>query len=47
MSVSQVDGVPVGGRVAGDFGPVTRQLQAAYWALHDDARCVEAVEYAE
>jgi branched-chain amino acid aminotransferase len=47
VGVSQVDGVPVGGRVAGDFGPVTRQLQAAYWALHDDARCVETVEYAE
>ena len=47
VGVSQVDGVPVGGRVAGDFGPVTRQLQAAYWALHDDARCVETVEYAK
>lgn len=47
VGVSQVDGVPVGGRVAGDFGPVTRQLQAAYWALHDDAHWVEAVEYAE
>ena len=43
VGVSQLDGVPVGGRAAGDFGPVTRQLQAAYWALHDDPRYVEPV----
>ena len=43
VGVSQVDGVPVGGRAAGDFGPVTRQLQAGYWALHDDTRYVEPV----
>jgi branched-chain amino acid aminotransferase len=45
VGVSQVDGVPVGGRTAGDFGPITRQLQAAYWALHEDARYVEPVAY--
>jgi len=45
IGVSALDGVPVGGRAAGDFGPVTRQLQAAYWALHDDPRFVEPVRY--
>ena len=45
IGVSQIDGVPIGGRAAGDFGPVTRQLQAAYWALHDDARYAEPVRY--
>jgi branched-chain amino acid aminotransferase len=43
IPVSHVDGVAVGGRRAGDFGPVSAQLQAAYWALHEDARYVEAV----
>lgn len=43
VGVSQLDGVPVGGRAAGDFGPVTRQLQAAYWALHDAPDYVEQV----
>ena len=43
IPVSHVDGVPVAGRAAGDFGPVSAQLQAAYWALHDDPRHVEAV----
>ena len=42
VGVSQIDGVAVGGRAAGDFGPVTRQLQAAYWALHEDSRYTEA-----
>jgi len=45
IGVSQLDGVAVAGRVAGNFGPVTRQLQAAYWALHEDDRYVEAVRY--
>ena len=44
VGVSQIDGVPVAGRATGDFGPITRQLQAAYWALHDDPRYVEAVD---
>jgi branched-chain amino acid aminotransferase len=45
IGVSQVDGVPIGGRAASEFGPVTRQLQAAYWALHDDPRHAEPVRY--
>jgi branched-chain amino acid aminotransferase len=45
IGISRVDGVPVGGRPAGEFGPVTRQLQAAYWGLHDDPRFVETVAY--
>ena len=43
IAISQLDGVPIGGRAAGDFGPVTRTMQAAYWALHDDPRLTEAV----
>jgi len=35
--------VAIGGRAAGDFGPVTRKMQAAYWVLHDDARLTEPV----
>ena len=45
IGVSQLDGVPIGGRAAGEFGPVTRQLQAGYWALHDDPRHAEPVRY--
>jgi branched-chain amino acid aminotransferase len=45
IGISRVDGVPVGGRPAGEFGPVTKQLQAAYWGLHDDPRFVETVAY--
>jgi len=45
IGISRVDGVPVGGRPAGDFGPVTKQLQAAYWGLHEDPRFVETVAY--
>ena len=43
IPVSHLDGVPVAGRRPGEFGPVSAQLQAAYWALHDDPRCVEPV----
>ena len=43
--ISRVDGVPVAGRAAGAFGPVTQRLQAAYWGLHEDARYVETVSY--
>lgn len=46
IGISSVDGVPVGGRAAGDFGPVTRRLQQAYWDLHEDPRLVEPVVYA-
>ncbi len=45
IAVSALDGVPIGGRPTGEFAPVTAQLQAAYWALHDDPRYVEAVRY--
>jgi branched-chain amino acid aminotransferase len=43
IPISHLDGVPVAGRSAGSFGPVSAQLQAAYWALHDDPRYVEPV----
>jgi branched-chain amino acid aminotransferase len=45
IAVSHVDDAAVGGRAAGEFGPVTRRLQTAYWALHDDPRMNEAVAY--
>jgi branched-chain amino acid aminotransferase len=45
IPIASVDGVPVGGRARGQFGPVSTQLQAAYWALHDDARYTEPVRY--
>jgi len=45
IAVSHLDGVAVGGRRAGEFGPVTQQLQQAYWALHDDPRLTETVMY--
>jgi branched-chain amino acid aminotransferase len=43
IAVHQLDGRPIGGRAAGDFGPVTTRLQQAYWALHDDPRHSEPV----
>jgi branched-chain amino acid aminotransferase len=45
VAISHLDGAVVGGRRPGDVGSVTRRLQAAYWALHDDPRWVEAVSY--
>lgn len=45
VGISSVDGVPVGGRAPGDFGPITRRLQQAYWDLHADPRYVEPVVY--
>ena len=45
IAVAQLDGVPIGGRAAGEFGPVTRRMQDAYWALHEDPRFTEAVRY--
>jgi branched-chain amino acid aminotransferase len=45
IAVAQLDGVPIGGRAAGEFGPVTRRMQDAYWALHEDLRYTEAVRY--
>ena len=43
IAIHQLDGVPIGGRAPGEFGPVTARLQAAYWALHEDARYTEPV----
>jgi branched-chain amino acid aminotransferase len=43
IAVAQLDGVPIGRRAAGVFGPVTRRMQDAYWALHEDPRYTEAV----
>lgn len=43
IAVARLDGVPIGGRPAGTFGPVTAELQARYWALHEDPRLTEAV----
>jgi branched-chain amino acid aminotransferase len=45
IAIAQVDGVPVAGRPAGEFGPVTRRLQQAYWSLHEDSRYIEPVVY--
>ena len=45
IPIARVDGKPVGGRATGQFGPVSEKLQAAYWALHEDPRYVEAVRY--
>jgi branched-chain amino acid aminotransferase len=45
IPIARVDGTPVGGRAPGTFGPVSTQLQQAYWALHDDPRYVEPVAY--
>jgi branched-chain amino acid aminotransferase len=43
IAVHALDGVAIGGLRPGDFGPVTRRLQAAYWALHEDPRYAEPV----
>jgi branched-chain amino acid aminotransferase len=43
IPIASIDGVAVGGRRRGDFGPISVQLQRAYWALHEDARYVEPV----
>jgi branched-chain amino acid aminotransferase len=45
IPIASVEGVLVGGRPKGEFGPVSTQLQAAYWALHEDPRHTEAVIY--
>jgi len=46
IGVSQLDGTAVGGRPPGRFGPITLMLQQDYWALHEDPRYVEPVDYA-
>lgn len=45
IPVARVDGVAIGGRAPGTFGPISERLQAAYWALHDDPRYVDPVAY--
>jgi branched-chain amino acid aminotransferase len=45
VAVARLDGVPIGGRSPGTFGPVTARLQAAYWALHEESLLAEAVRY--
>jgi branched-chain amino acid aminotransferase len=45
IPIASVDGVLVAGRPKGEFGPVSAQLQTAYWALHEDPRHTEAVRY--
>ena len=43
IAIGRLEGAPIGGRAPGTFGPVTQQLQDAYWALHEDPRYTEAV----
>ncbi|HRI19036.1 MAG TPA: aminotransferase class IV [Burkholderiaceae bacterium] len=43
IPIASLDGVAVGGRAPGDFGPLTRLLRERYWALHDDPRYAEPV----
>ena len=43
VPISHLDGLPVAGRRAGEFGPVSAQLQQRYWQLHEDPRLVEPV----
>jgi branched-chain amino acid aminotransferase len=45
IAVARLDGQPIAGRPAGEFGPVTQRLQQAYWALHEDPRYTEDVRY--
>lgn len=45
IAVHALDGVPIQGRRAGDIGPVTARMQAAYWALHEEGRYSEPVRY--
>jgi branched-chain amino acid aminotransferase len=43
IPIAKLDGVAVGGRPPGDFGPVSTWLRQRYWALHDDPRYAEPV----
>ncbi len=43
IPIATLDGVAVGGRKRGDFGPVSALLQQRYWALHDDPCYAERV----
>jgi branched-chain amino acid aminotransferase len=46
IAVSHLDGQLIAGRPAGQFGPVTQQLQHAYWDLHKLPAYSDAVTYA-
>ncbi|MBL8343173.1 MAG: aminotransferase class IV [Rubrivivax sp.] len=46
IPIATLDGLAVGGRARGQFGPVSERLQAAYWALHADPRHTEPVRMA-
>ena len=43
IPIATLDGVAVGGRKPGDFGPASALLQQRYWALHDDPKYAEPV----
>lgn len=45
IAVSELDGLAIGGRMAGEPGPVTQMLQKAYWALHDLPSYADPVQY--
>ena len=42
LPIARIDGQPIAGAWP---GPITRRLQDAYWALHDDPRHRDPVEY--
>ena len=42
LPIAKIDGRPLAGAFP---GPVTQRLQAAYWALHEDPRYSEPIEY--
>lgn len=43
IPIATLDGVAIGSRAPGDFGPVSAALQQRYWALHNDPKYVEPV----
>lgn len=43
IPIATLDGVAVGGRKPGEFGPVSSLLQQRSWALHGDPRYAEPV----
>jgi branched-chain amino acid aminotransferase len=46
IPVASIDGVPVGGHAPGKSGPIGTSLQAAYRALRENPRYVEAKAHA-
>jgi branched-chain amino acid aminotransferase len=45
IAVSHLDGQLIAGRPVGQFGPVTQQLQQAYWDLHENPKYSDLVDY--